>query len=244
MAADGETLMAEDEADQPTRAERGWAFSVHLFTAAGAALGFLAMHAAVSAQWSMMFVWLGIALVVDGIDGTFARRLNVAERLPRWSGETLDLVIDFVTYVFVPAYAIATAGLMPYWLAILAGLVIVVTSALYFADKRMKTDDNYFRGFPAVWNTVAFYLLLLRPNGWVSAAVVAGLAVLTFVPVAFVHPFRVVRLRILSIVLLATWSVLAIVAIARDMAPEPWIIGGLCGIGLYFLGIGLLRRPD
>lgn len=244
MAADGEILMAEEGADRPTRAERGWAFSVHLFTAAGAALGFLAMHAAVSAQWAMMFVWLGVALVVDGIDGTFARRLNVAERLPRWSGETLDLVIDFVTYVFVPAYAIAAAGLMPPWLAIPCGLVIVVTSALYFADKRMKTADNYFRGFPAVWNTVAFYLLLLRPNGWVSAAVVAGLAVLTFVPIAFVHPFRVVRLRLLSVGLLATWSGLAVAAIAQDLAPDLWITAGLCAIGLYFLGIGLLRRPD
>jgi phosphatidylcholine synthase len=174
---------------------RARAFSVHVFTASGAALGFLALIAAVAAQWSLMFAWLGLALIVDAVDGTFARRLKVAERLPRWSGDTLDLVVDFVTYVFVPAYAIVSSGLMPTWLALPAGVVIVVTSGLYFADRRMKMLDNYFRGFPALWNLAAFYLLLLRPDPWTSAAVVAILAALSFVPFPFVHPVRVARLR-------------------------------------------------
>ena len=92
---------------------RALAFLVHIFTALGAALGLLALIAAVRDEWAMMFLWLGLALLVDGIDGTFARALHVAERVPRWSGETLDLVIDFITYVFVPAYAIVGSGIMP-----------------------------------------------------------------------------------------------------------------------------------
>src|ERR1700730_700983 len=122
-------------------------FGVHIFTATGAALGLLALLAASKADWPLMFVLLGVALVVDGVDGALARRLEVAERLPRWSGETLDLVVDFVTYVLVPAYALVVGGLLPQGVAVALGIAIVVTGALYFADRRMKTEDNYFRGF-------------------------------------------------------------------------------------------------
>src|SRR5438034_1480371 len=127
---------------------RARAFAVHVFTAAGAALALAALVYAVRGQWAAMFLCLGIALIVDGIDGTIARRLKVAEVLPRWSGDVLDLAVDFVTYVFVPAYAIAASGLLPEVLGLPAGVVIVMTSAIYFADRQMKTADNYFRGFP------------------------------------------------------------------------------------------------
>jgi phosphatidylcholine synthase len=137
------------------------AFAVHFFTATGAALGLFALFAAVDRQWTLMFWYLAAALLIDGIDGSIARRVRVAEVLPRWSGDVLDLVVDFVTYVFVPAYAIATSGLLPELLGVPAGVVIVVTSAIYFADRDMKTEDNYFRGFPALWNAAAFYLFVL-----------------------------------------------------------------------------------
>jgi phosphatidylcholine synthase len=221
---------------------RAAAFGVHLLTALGAALALLALLAAADRRWSLMFVWLGLALIVDTVDGPIARRLHVAQRLPRWAGDVLDLVVDFLTYVFIPAFAIAAGGFLPGDMGVLAGIVIVTTGALYFADRRMKTADNYFRGFPAVWNIVAFYLFLLRPDPWLTGAAIGALAVLTFVPVVFVHPFRVVRLRALSAFLLAIGLVLVIVAVARDLAPGPWVTGGLCAIGLYFLAAGLLRR--
>jgi phosphatidylcholine synthase len=140
------------------------AFLVHVLTASGAALALLALYAAVHGRWSEMFAWLALALVVDAVDGPLARYFRVAETLPRWSGDTLDLVVDFLTYVFVPAYAIAAGGLLGFPLDRAAGIVIVVTGGLYFADRRMKTHDNYFRGFPALWNCAAFYLFLLRPG--------------------------------------------------------------------------------
>ena len=128
------------------------AFAIHVLTASGAAFGLLALILATGGQWSAMFACLGLAMVVDGIDGPLARRFKVAEVLPRWSGDTLDIVVDFVTYVFVPAYAIAGSGLLPPELALPAGLIIVVTGAIYFADHEMKTDDNFFRGFGRNWN--------------------------------------------------------------------------------------------
>ncbi len=220
------------------------AFAVHIFTASGAALGLLALLAATAANWPLMFALLGIALFVDGIDGALARRFDVANRLPRWSGDTLDLVVDFTTYVFVPAYAVAAGGLVPPVAAIPLAVVIVVTGALYFADRRMKTADNYFRGFPAVWNAPAFYLFLLRPDPWIAAAAILLLAVLTFVPVPFLHPFRVRRLRAFNALLIVAWASLAAFALVRDMSPGPWVTGALCAIALYFLGAGLLRRAE
>src|SRR5262245_39464619 len=220
------------------------AFAVHLFTASGAALALLALLAAVAQRWEAMFVCLGIALFVDGIDGTMARRLQVAERLPRWSGDVLDLVVDFVTYVFVPAYAIATGGLLPDLLALPAGIIIVVTGALYFADRNMKTEDNYFRGFPTLWNAAAFYLFVLRPTPWVSATIVLALAVLTFAPFKFVHPMRVARLRPLTIGALLLWAVLALIALLRDLDPGPWVAGGLLVLGLYFVALGLTEKRE
>ena len=145
------------------------AFAVHVFTACGAACALLALIAAVGAKWPQMFLWLGVALIIDGIDGTFARRLRVAEVLPRWSGDVLDLVVDVMNYVFVPAYAIAASGLLPPSVATALGVVIVVTGSLYFADRRMKTTDYYFRGFPALWNVAAFYLFVLKPPPWLGA---------------------------------------------------------------------------
>ena len=220
------------------------AFAVHIFTASGAALGLLALLAAVASNWALMFAWLGIALFVDGIDGALARHFDVANRLPRWSGDTLDLVVDFTTYVFVPAYAVAAGGLVPPLAAIPLAIVIVVSGALYFADRRMKTTDNYFRGFPAVWNAPVFYLFLLRPDPWIAAAAIVLLAVLTFVPVPFLHPFRVRRFRTFSALLIVAWAALAVVALLRDMSPGPWVTGVLCAIALYFLGAGLLRRAE
>jgi phosphatidylcholine synthase len=219
------------------------AFAVHIFTATGVALALGALIYAVRGQWSAMFLCLGVALIVDGVDGTLARAVKVAEVLPRWSGDVLDLVVDFVTYVFVPAYAIAAGGLLPDVVAAAVAMVVVITGALYFADRTMKTSDNYFRGFPALWNAAAFYLFVLKLPPWLAAAAVVILAVLSFAPFKFLHPFRVKRLRAVSIAAVIAWSGLALIAVWRSLDPGPWVAGGLVVIGLYFLGVGLTDRP-
>jgi phosphatidylcholine synthase len=226
--------------------EFGWlrrasAFGVHIFTASGAALALLAMLAAIERDWTLMFVWLGCALIVDAVDGTLARRLHVRAVVPRWSGDVLDLVVDILTYVFVPAYAIAVGGLLPEPVSVIAGLLVVCTGVLYFADTHMKSGDNYFLGFPAVWNVVAFYLFALRPEPWLGFAAVVALCVFTFVPMPFLHPFRVAGGRGISVILLAIWSALAIVTLTYQFAPPLWVTVGLCVIGVYFLGAGLFR---
>ena len=223
--------------------ERARAFTVHIFTATGAALAFLALILATGGHWAAMFLCLGLALVVDGADGPIARAFDVQNVLPRWSGDTLDLVVDFTTYVFVPAYAIAASGLLPQILAIPAGIVVVISGALYFADREMKTKDNYFRGFPAVWNLAAFYLYLLEPPEWAAVIAVAVLAGLSFAPIKFLHPLRVQHWRNFNIVLLAVWAVLAFVAIIQDLSPGLYVTLPLSLIAVYFFAVGLLRSP-
>ena len=205
----------QQSADKPSMGQSASRFAIHILTASGAALAFLALLAAVDRAWPAMFLWLGIALIVDAIDGPLARGFHIAAALPRWSGDTLDLVVDFVTYVFVPAFAIANSALLPNLLAPVAGVSIVVTGAIYFADRQMKMPGNYFRGFPAIWNTAAFYLLLLRPSPFWSTVMVVALAVATFLPFPFIHPLRVVRLRPFTVALLVLWGVLALITLAR-----------------------------
>src|SRR5271163_4591906 len=183
--------------------------------------------AAVAGQWAVMLAWLGLALAVDAADGPLARRFEVASTLPRWSGDTLDLVVDFATYVFVPGYAIAASGLLPAGFGAAAGVLVVVTGALYFADRAMKTPDNYFRGFPALWNIAAFYLLLIRPPPLLALAFVAALVAATFVPFPFIHPVRVRRHSAFNIALVVLWGVLAIAAVILDLEPPGWVIAAL-----------------
>jgi len=218
------------------------AFGVHIFTAFGAACALLALMAAVGAQWPQMFLWLGIATIIDGVDGTFARRLRVAEVLPRWSGDVLDLVVDVLNYVFVPAYALAASGLLPAFLAVPLAILIVITGVLYFADRWMKTSDYYFRGFPAIWNVAAFYLFLLKLPPWLGAVSVVALAVLTFVPIHFIHPVRISHFRALTMAALVLWAILALFAASENLAPGFWITTLLCALAVYFVGVGFLRR--
>lgn len=242
-----------DHANQPDSSPasprtRAAAFSVHIFTALGAGIALIAQLEAVREHWAAMFAWLGIALVIDALDGPIARRLDVIRVQPNWSGEVLDLVVDFVTYVFVPAYAITASGLLLPLAAPLLGIGIVVSSALYFADRRMKSDDNHFRGFPALWNAAAFYLFLLHPSPAISSLIVAVLIVLTFVPFHVLHPVRVVRLRGLTLTLVAIWAALVVYALANNFDAGAIVTVALCAIAAWIVGsdaaIRLLRSSS
>ncbi len=176
-----------DEAAPPAIA----AWLVHAFTASGVVLAMLALLAVEQQRWTLALAWLALSGIVDGVDGSLARWARVKQRLPRIDGDTLDLVIDYLTYVFVPALFIWRAELVPLALAPWLAAAILVSSLYVFARTDMKTDDGYFRGFPALWSVVAFYLFVLQPGATIGAGVVVLLIVMTFAPIHFVHPFRV-----------------------------------------------------
>jgi len=231
----------QDQPQFPART-RLRAFGVHIFTALGGAIALIAMLEAVREHWAAMFGWLGLALLIDALDGPLARRLKVGDVLPNWSGDTLDLVVDFLTYVFVPAYAITASGLLIPMAAPLLGGAIVISGALYFSDRRMKIDDNHFRGFPALWNAAAFYLFLLKPPAAVGSIVLAVLVALTFVPFNVMHPLRTTRFRTLNIALMVVWAILAMIAVGANFQVPVWVSAGLCAIGGYILLSDVLIR--
>jgi phosphatidylcholine synthase len=221
-------------------------WAVHLLTASGAAFALVAAVAAADRSWQMVFLFLGLAMIVDGIDGPIARRLDVKERLPWFDGATLDLVVDFTTYVLVPALVLSLGNLVRQPFATGAGIVVAVVGALYFADKRMKTPEQAFRGFPAVWNAVVYQLMVYKFPEVVTLAIILAFAVLTFLPVEFVHPMRVKRLRPITFVMAVAWGLLALAALIENLNPDPVVLVLFSLVNLYFAGIGVflqLTRP-
>lgn len=167
------------------------AWAVHAFSASGAVLALFAVVAIFDHRWTDALLWLFAALVVDGVDGTLARAAETKKMTPRIDGDALDLIIDYLNYVFVPTLFMIEAELLPDTLAMPLAALIQLSSLYVFARRDMKTEDNYFRGFPALWNVVALYLYAAQVDAGVAAAIVAALIVLTFAPIHFVHPFRV-----------------------------------------------------
>jgi phosphatidylcholine synthase len=227
---------------RPVRVARAAGFSVHVFTASGGAVAVLALYAAIERNFSACFAWLGLALFIDGIDGTLARAARVQVTAASIDGAVLDLVIDFLTYVLVPVVALWRSDLMPTEASFWIGLVVTIASALYFADTRMKTDDLWFRGFPATWNIIVLYLFILRPPWIVSAGILLGAAALMFAPIVFVHPLRVVRMRSLTIAMMLAWFALAAIAIVENLRPSAWVVWGLIATAAYFLALPLRRH--
>ncbi len=218
------------------------ALSVHLFTATGAVFAMLAMLAAVEEKWSLMFLWLVVALIVDGIDGPLARRYQVKTNAPEFDGVLMDLIIDYLTYVFIPAYALFKSGLLPGWTGWLAIIVITFASVVYFADTRMKTKDNSFAGFPGCWNMVVLVLFALSPNFYVILALVVLFSVGMFLNLKFIHPVRTERWRVLSLPMAIAWTGFAGWAAWVDFHPESWALWGLMGTSIYLAIAGIAQQ--
>ena len=218
------------------------ALSVHLLTATGAVFAMLAMLAAVDHKWDLMFLWLVVAFAVDGIDGPLARRYDVKTHAGEFDGVLLDLIIDYLTYVFIPAFALFKSGLFEGWTGWFVIIVITFASAMYFADTRMKTKDNSFSGFPGCWNMVAIVVFALTPNFWVILVLVAALAVTMFFPLKFVHPVRTERWRWLTLPTAFAWTFFAGWAAWVDFHPESWASWGLLVTSVYLLFAGIAQQ--
>jgi phosphatidylcholine synthase len=209
------------------RREVAAAWAVHAFTTSGIVLGFLALIAILEGDKLAAFMWLGLALFVDGIDGTLARRVRVREVTPQFDGATLDNVIDFFNYVAVPAMMIYWFGLVPEGWETASAAAIMAVSCYTFANLNMKTHDYYFSGFPALWNLLVLYFHVLQTSPWLNLGVIVVCCVLTFVPWKYVHPFRVRDWRSVTIPMTVLWAAtsLRLVLIdpdtgrARDASP-------------------------
>lgn len=218
------------------------AFAVHLLTASGAVFAMLAMLAAVDEKWGLMFLWLVVAFAVDGLDGPLARKYEVKRHAPQLDGVLMDLIIDYLTYVFIPAYALFKSHLLPGWTGWIAIIVITFASVVYFADTRMKTKDNSFAGFPGCWNMVVLVLFATEPGYWAILVVVVVLAAAMFTNLKFVHPVRTERWRAVTLPIAFGWTLFALWAIWVDFAPGNWATWGLVLSSLWLISVGIVQQ--
>ena len=219
------------------------AWLVHLFTASGVVLAFLALEATWHGEGRLALLWLLAALAVDGVDGTLARWARVKEHVPRIDGEAFDLIVDYLNYVFVPTLFIVRGGLVPQALALPLAAAILLSSVYVFVRRDMKTPDNYFRGFPALWNVVALYLFAAQPGAAAGAVVVALLAILSFAPIRFVHPFRVLDHQPLLKISAIVWAIATLALLWPGWGPGParlWLWASYASAAIL-IGLGLIR---
>ena len=237
--------------------KKGIAWAVHVFTTCGIVAGFLALVAVLKGDAVAAFMWLGLALFVDGIDGSLARRARVREYTPNFDGASLDLVIDFFNYVAVPALMIYWFDMVPVpylfetntW-SLIAAAAVMAVSCYTFANVNMKSSDYYFVGFPAIWNVVVlyFYLFNTKEIAWqINAITIVGLCILTFIPVKFVHPLRVTHWREITISMTVLWAAMTLSLIISGREPGyadvvyKVQLGVFSLTSLYFAGISLWR---
>lgn len=234
--------------------KKGVAWAVHAFTTCGIVLGFLALVAVLKNDPVAAFMWLGLALFVDGVDGTLARKARVLEYTPNVDGRTLDNVIDFFTYVAVPALMVYWFNMTPVdfifsgqtW-SLISAAAIMAVSCYTFANVGMKSDDYYFVGFPALWNVVVLYFFVLQTGPWTNLITIAFLCVLTFVPIKFVHPLRVTDWREITIPLTVLWAAMSLSLIIQAKDRSGWgmvedvQLWVWIAASVYFLSISLWR---
>ena len=180
-------------------------YLIHILTASGVIAGFLALLSVMSENLVGAFLWLGLAFFIDGIDGPLARKFHAEEVTPHISGKVLDHIVDYFNYVIIPSFMIHQLGFVPKGTELLMSIFILLVSSFTFANRNLKTQDNYFEGFPAVWNVVLFYFYILETPQNLNLIFLTILCFLTFIPFKYVHPFRVEEGRGFNIIIISVW---------------------------------------
>ncbi len=235
-------------APQSTFLQRLLAWSVHLITASGAVFGLFALYAIGEGRWLPAFWLMGAAVLVDGIDGTLARRFGTRQLAAKVDGAMLDNIVDFLNYVIVPAFFLIEAELLPPVFRLpLAGL-IALCSAYQFCQIDAKTEDHFFKGFPSYWNIVVFYLFLWQLQPLYNALILAVLCVLVFVPIKYIYPSRmeylsekqIFRTGMLGLTLL--WGVGSTWLLLQYPRPQHQVTIFLIAYMVIYMGASIYRQ--
>ena len=216
------------------------AWLVHLYTASSAVLALLATRAIFEYRFRDAFFWLGVAIMIDSSDGVFARAARVSQRLPWFNGAKLDDIVDYLTYVFVPAVFVWRALLVPDAWTIPVASAMLLSSAYGFNRDDAKTSDYFFTGFPSYWNLVVFYLFLMHESQIVNALVLIALAVLVFVPIRYLYPSRTPTLRALTVALGIAWGITLLVMVWQLPAISAPLLWGSLAFPIYYVVLSLV----
>lgn len=214
---------------------------VHLLTASGSLFGLLALYFASAHRWEAAFLSLGVALIIDGVDGPLARKIDINSVLPRFSGAHLDDTVDYLNYCVVPAFIVMESDIVRGWRGIAVAMLILMVSLFHFADKSSKTADGYFVGFPALWNFACFYLFVFGAGEWTAIGLFLALAVLVFVPVKWIHPLRVEKLRPVTLTIVGCWALAAFLTIVGGFPGHPVAQAVFVLAAVYVIALGVWR---
>lgn len=215
------------------------AWLVHAYTASGAVCAFLAIIAAIDHDLRRAFAWLILQVVIDATDGLLARAVRVSERLPQFSGAHLDDIVDYLTYVFVPAFIVWHEPMVPEALALPLAAAVIISSAYGFSRTDAKTSDHFFTGFPSYWNILVFYFWAIGSRPAVNAAWLALFAVLVFVPIRYLYPSRTVPFMKTTNVLGALWGAGCIVMLVSMPDVPAWLRWHAFVFPVYYLALSL-----
>ena len=216
------------------------AWLAHAYTASGVVLAFLATRAVVEHRYREAFLWLALQIFVDSTDGVLARRARVATLLPWFNGSKLDDIVDYLTYVFVPALLVWRALLVPDAWALPVACAMLLASAFGFNREDAKTSDHFFTGFPSYWNIVVLYLFVARLTPAINAVILLSLAMLVFVPIRYVYPSRTRTLQALTVALGAIWAVLMLVMLWQFPAVSSLVFWGSLVFPAYYVMLSLV----
>ncbi|MEA3366085.1 MAG: CDP-alcohol phosphatidyltransferase family protein [Candidatus Hydrogenedentes bacterium] len=208
------------------------AWLVHALTASGAVAGLLALIAIPQGHYKAAFLWMAVTIAIDSVDGFFARAARVREFAPLIDGPLLDNIVDYFTYVIVPAAFIVYSDIVPPGARLASAIAVTLASAYQFSQKEAKTPDHHFKGFPSYWNVTVFYLYLLGWPEWANLAILWILGIAVFVPVKYLYPSRAERLRGLTVSLTCLWGA----CMVWLLVTYPWDSWGLRYWSLLYVG--------
>jgi phosphatidylcholine synthase len=216
-----------------------YAYGVHLFTATGAVFSFFALLAIIQHEWRIMVVWMIASMLVDGFDGFLARRADTKVYASKIDGALMDNIIDYFTYVVVPALFLYESGVLPPGWGMAGACAILLASAFQFSQTDAKTEDHFFTGFPSYWNIVAIYVLVLGLNPWVNLAILLFLVALIFIPIKYIYPTRSTQLRTLTLVLISVYFAMSIWGLIIYPDIPPWMIWVTFAFFAYYFALSL-----
>ena len=216
------------------------AWAVHLYTASGALMGLMGVLAVVRGDLRDAFIWMFVATFVDGTDGILSRAVNVKERTPNFDGARLDDIVDYLTFVFLPAFLIVMSGLVPWEARLITAAAMLLSSAYGFASTDAKTSDYYFTGFPSYWNIVVLYLAVLDLSPWINAGIIIAFALLVFVRIGYVYPTRTPHLKSLTLGLMAIWAVMLLAIIYLYPVQPWWLVLASLVFPIYYAVLSLV----
>ena len=222
------------------------AWGVHLFTATGAVFGLLAILSIFEKDWKMMIVWMVIAMLVDGFDGTLARWADVKKYANGVDGALLDNILDYLNYVMVPAlFLMINTDVLPDGVRLLSASSILLTSAYQFTQTDAKTDDHHFKGFPSYWNVAALYMLLMNLPQWVNFGFLMLFNIMVFIPIKYIYPTRSTYLRRLTLGLTYLYGAVGIWGLIQYPDHPKWVVwASFLYVGYYLILSVIPKKPN